>query len=163
MTDFERLLQALAAGGVEYILIGGLAANAHGAIRTTRDVDVVYARSQANLERLEKTLVPLRPYLRGAPPGLPFRVDLATLQAGLNFTLTTDLGELDLLGEIAGGGRYEDLLRESEVLDLYGLRCQCLRLDALIRVKRAAGRPKDLEAVAELEALAEERRCLPPE
>ena len=60
VTDFERLLQALAAGSVEYILIGA-AANAHGAIRTTRDVDIVYARSQANLERLEKTLAPLRP------------------------------------------------------------------------------------------------------
>lgn len=162
MTDFERLLQTLAAGGVEYILIGGLAANAHGAIRTTRDVDVVYARSRANLERLENTLAPLRPYLRGAPQGLPFRLDVATLQSGLNFTLTTDSGELDLLGEIAGGGRYEDLLPESDTLDLFGLSCQCLGLDALIRVKRAAGRPKDFEAVAELEALAEERGRLPP-
>lgn len=162
MTDFERLLQTLAAGGVEYILIGGLAANVHGAIRTTRDVDVVYARSRANLERLENTLAPLRPYLRGAPQGLPFRLDVATLQSGLNFTLTTDIGELDLLGEVAGGGRYEDLLPESETLDLFGLSCRCLRLEALIRVKRAAGRPKDFEAVAELEALAEERRRLPP-
>ncbi len=162
MTDFERLLQALAAGGVEYILIGGLAANAHGAIRTTRDVDIVYARSRANLERLEKTLAPLRPYLRGAPPGLPFRLDVATLQSGLNFTLTTDLGELDLLGDVPGGGRYDDLLADSETLDLFGVSCRCLRLDALIRVKRAAGRPKDFEAVAELEALAEERRRLSP-
>jgi hypothetical protein len=89
VTDSERLLQPLAAGGVEYILIGGLAANAHGAIRTTRDIDVVYARSHPNLERLEKTLAPLRPYLRGAPPGLPFRWDLATLESGLNFSLTT--------------------------------------------------------------------------
>jgi hypothetical protein len=88
VTDFERLLQALAAGGVEYILIGGLAANAHGAVRTTRDIDIVYARSVANLERLQKTLAPLRPYLRGAPPGLPFRLDVATLESGLNFTLT---------------------------------------------------------------------------
>ncbi len=162
MTDFERLLQALAAGGVEYILVGGLAANAHGAIRTTRDVDVVYARSRANLERLEKTLAPLRPYLRGAPPGLPFRLDVATLQSGLNFTLITDLGELDLLGEVPGGGRYEDLLPHSDMLDLFGVSCRCLGLDALIRVKRAAGRPKDFEAVAELEALAEERKRLPP-
>jgi predicted nucleotidyltransferase len=158
MTDFARLLETLAAGGIEYVLIGGIAANAHGAIRTTRDVDVVYARSRANLERLEKTLAPFRPYLRGAPPGLPFRLDLATLQSGLNFTLTTDLGELDLLGEVAGGGRYENLLPESPVLDLFGVKCRCLGLDALIRVKRAAGRPKDFEAVAELEALAEERR-----
>jgi predicted nucleotidyltransferase len=162
VTDFERLLQVLAAGGVEYILIGGLAANAHGAIRTTRDVDVVYARSRANLERLEQTLAPLRPYLRGAPPGLPFRLDVATLQSGLNFTLSTDLGELDLLGDVTGGGGYDDLLPDSDTLDLFGVSCRCLGLDALIRVKRAAGRPKDFEAVAELEALAEERRRLPP-
>jgi hypothetical protein len=156
MTDFERLLQTLSAAGVEYILIGGLAANAHGAIRTTRDVDVVYARPQENLERLETALAPLHPYLRGAPPGLPFRLDVPTLQAGLNFTLSTDFGELDLLGEVAGG-RYEDLVPDSEWLDLFGVRCRCLTLQALIRVKRAAGRPKDFETVAELEALAEER------
>jgi hypothetical protein len=72
VTDFERLLQALSAGGVEYILVGGLAANAHGAIRTTRDVDVVYARSRANLERLEQTLIPLRPCLI-VPPGQSWR------------------------------------------------------------------------------------------
>ena len=158
MTDFERLLQALAAGGVEYILVGGLAANAHGAIRTTRDVDIVYARSRANLERLATTLAPLRPYLRGAPPGLPFRLDVPTLESGLNFTLTTDLGELDLLGDVSGGGGYDDLLADSETLDLFGVSCRCLGLDALIRVKRAAGRPKDFEALAELEALRQEKQ-----
>lgn len=158
MTDFERLLQTLAAGGVEYILIGGLAANAHGAIRTTRDIDIVYGRAQANLERLVHTLAPIRPYLRGAPPGLPFRLDLATLQSGLNFTLTTELGELDLFGEVAGGGRFEDLVSQSEFLQLFDLSCRCVTLEALIRLKRAAGRPRDLEAIAELEALAEERR-----
>jgi predicted nucleotidyltransferase len=158
VTDFERLLQTLAAGGVEYILIGGLAANAHGAIRTTRDIDIVYARSRANLERLERTLAPVHPYLRGAPAGLPFRLDVATLQSGLNFTLTTDLGELDLFGDVPGGGGYADLLPDARALDLFGVRCQCLGLDALIRVKRAAGRPKDFEALAELEALRDERR-----
>jgi predicted nucleotidyltransferase len=158
VTDFERLLQALAAGGVEYILVGGLAANAHGAIRTTRDVDIVYARSRANLERLATTLAPLRPYLRGAPPGLPFRLDVPTLESGLNFTLTTDLGELDLLGDVSGGGGYDDLLADSETLDLFGVSCRCLGLDALIRVKRAAGRPKDFEALAELEALRQEKQ-----
>ena len=158
MTDFERLLQALAAGGVEYILVGGLAANAHGAIRTTRDVDIVYARSRANLERLATTLAPLRPYLRGAPPGLPFRLDVPTLESGLNFTLTTDLGELDLLGDVSGGGGYDNLLADSETLDLFGVSCRCLGLDALIRVKRAAGRPKDFEALAELEALRQEKQ-----
>lgn len=157
MTDFERLLQTLARGHVEFIVIGGVAASAHGAIRATRDIDVVYARSHANLSRIEHALAPLAPRLRDAAPGLPFRLDVATLHAGLNFTLTTDLGEIDLFGEVAGGGRYEDLVGEARALDLFGVSCQCLGLDALIRVKRAAGRPKDFEAIAELEALRDEQ------
>jgi predicted nucleotidyltransferase len=75
----------------------------------------------------------------------------------LNFTLATSLGEIDLLGEVAGGGRYEDLLSHSETMMMWGLNCPCLRLKKLIEVKRAAGRPKDLEAIAELEAILEER------
>jgi predicted nucleotidyltransferase len=157
VTDFERLLQTLGRGGVEFIVIGGVAASAHGAIRATRDIDIVYARSPANLSSIERALAPLSPRLRGGPPGLPFRLDAATLQAGLNFTLSTDLGEIDLFGEVAGGGRYEDLVAESRTLDLFGVSCLCLGLDALIRVKRAAGRPKDFEAIAELEALRDEQ------
>ena len=117
------------------------------------DLDVVYARNGENLTCLAEALAPLDPYLRGAPPGLPFKLDAATLGRGLNFTLTTALGDLDLLGEITGGGRYEDLVPHSAELTLFGLPCLCLGLDRLIRVKRAAGRPKDLEAIAELEAL----------
>jgi histidyl-tRNA synthetase len=70
--------------------------------------------------------------------------------------LTTSLGDLDLLGEVAGGGRYEDLLAHSQSVPLLDATCQCVTLDGLIRLKRAAGRPKDLEAIAELEALRAE-------
>ena len=156
MTDFAALLQALANGGVEFILVGGLAARAHGSARSTQDVDVVYARSTANLERLHAALAAYKPYPRGAPPGLPFRWDVETLRAGLNFTLTTELGSLDLLGEIAGGGRYENLLPSTINLELFGVQCTCLALDGLIATKRAAGRPRDFETIAELEALREE-------
>lgn len=76
---------------------------------------------------------------------------------GLNFTLITNLGALDLLGEITGGGKYEDILPHSLKLQLHGNECFCLGLDYLIRVKRAAGRPKDFEAIAELEAIREEQ------
>ena len=110
MTDFGGLLQVLAKGDVEIIIIGGVAAAFHGAIRTTRDLDVVYRRTPANMARLVKALAPLSPYLRGAPPGLPFLWDAETIGHGLNFTLTTSLGELDLLGEVTGGGTYEDLV-----------------------------------------------------
>jgi hypothetical protein len=83
--------------------------------------------------------------------------DERTLARGLNFTLTTSLGDIDLLGEIAGGGTYASLAEHAVVLDLYGHRCLCLDLPKLIEVKRAAGRPKDFEAIAELEALLQER------
>jgi hypothetical protein len=157
-TDFEGLLGALVGGGVEFIVIGGVASKAHGSARLTVDLDVVYARSADNLRRLASALAPLEPYLRGAPPGLPFRLDPATVRRGLNFTLRTTRGDLDLLGEIAGGGSYEALLPHSRELEMFGLPCRCLDLDKLIEVKRAAGRPKDLEAIAELEAIREERR-----
>ncbi len=77
---------------------------------------------------------------------------------GLNFTLQTVLGALDLLGEIVGGGRYADLLPHTIEVEVFGVRCRCLGLVALIRAKRAAGRPKDLEAIAELEAILEEQQ-----
>jgi predicted nucleotidyltransferase len=157
MTDFAGLLTALSNGGVEHILVGGVAAAAHGAARLTQDVDVVYRRSPENIARLAEAVGKLNPRLRGAPEGLPFIWDAATIAAGLNFTLKTDLGDLDLLGEIAGGGGYENLLPRSIELTVYGSKCRIIDLEELIRVKRAAGRPRDLDAVAELEALLEER------
>jgi hypothetical protein len=75
----------------------------------------------------------------------------------LNFTLTTRLGDLDLLGELTGGGGFEQLREHSSTVRVFDRDVQVLDLDWLIRVKRAAGRPRDLEAVAELEALREER------
>jgi hypothetical protein len=158
MTDFPGLLRTLAAAGVEFIVVGGAAATAHGAARLTLDVDVVYRRTVDNIARLARAVAPLHPYPRGAPPGLPFLWDERTIYNGLNFTLTTDLGPLDLLGEIAGGGGYDDLIEHTIMLSAYGVECPCLTLDWLIRVKRAAGRPKDFEAIAELEALHEEQQ-----
>jgi predicted nucleotidyltransferase len=157
MTDFAGLLRALSGAGVEFVLVGGVAATAHGSARLTRDVDVVYSRTAANVARLADALRPHQPYLRGAPPRLPFTWDEATIHRGLNFTLTTSLGDLDLLGEVTGGGSYADLLPHSSRLQLFGQDVLCLDLEWLIRVKRAVGRPKDLEALAELEALLEER------
>jgi predicted nucleotidyltransferase len=118
MTDYARLLRALASAGVEFIVVGGAAATAHGAARLTLDLDVVYRRTPDNLERVVACLSGLDPYLRGAPPGLP----------------------------------------DSDAIVVFGVECRCLGLDRLIQVKRAAGRPKDLEAIAELESLRDEIR-----
>ena len=161
MIDLEPLLIELSRGGVEFIIVGGVAATILGSARVTQDLDVVYARTPENLARLAAALAPHRPYLRGAPPGPPFRWDADTLRRGLNFTLTTGLGDLDLLGEIVGGGGYPELLPHTEAVTLFGHPCRFLGLAKLIQVKRAAGRPKDLEAIAELEALREERERPP--
>lgn len=156
MTDFQALLKALAGSGVEFIIVGGAAATVHGSARLTQDLDLVYSRKPDNIRRLTDALAPHRPYLRGAPPALPFRLDAETMERGLNFTLTTDLGDLDLLGEITGGGGYAQLLPQTIPVVVFGIECRCLGLEALIRVKRAAGRPRDLEVIAELEAIREE-------
>ena len=158
MTDFKALLRALADGGVEFILVGGVAATVHGSSRLTVDVDAVYRRTRENIDRLVLALTSYHPYLRGAPPGLPFRWDAATIKGGLNFTLTTDVGDVDLLGEITGGGGYDSLVAATMSIRVFGVECRCLTLDKLIEVKRAAGRPKDFEAIAELEAIREERK-----
>lgn len=157
----SQILPLLVAHNVRFIVIGGIAASAHGSARTTLDVDIVYARDAENLRNLLAALKDHVPYLRGAPLGLPFRWDEPTIQAGLNFILTTSLGNLDLLGEVAGGGRYEELLPFTVELDTFGVRCPFVTLEKLIQLKRAAGRPKDLEIIAELQALLEERRNRP--
>ena len=157
IANFVELLPVLDRHRVEYILIGGGAGIVHGAQRVTTDVDVVYSRRADNLARLEEALKPHHPYLRGAPPGLPFRWDAPTILAGLNFTLTTDLGDIDFLGEVAGGGTYEQLWPFTIELTAFGVTCRCVTLDRLIQLKRAAGRPKDLEAIAELQAILDER------
>lgn len=156
-TAFEALLAALIDTGAAFIVVGGIAGILHGAGRATYDLHVVYDRSPENRDRVVRALAPFAPYLRGAPPGLPFRWDAATVASGLNFTLTTTSGAIDLLGEIPGGGDFAALRGHTIELDLFGRTILCLSLERLIHVKRAAGRPKDLEAIAELERLAERR------
>ncbi len=155
-TDFERVLRALHETGVEFILIGGLAAVVWGASQFTRDVDIVYRRTPENLRRLAEALAPFAPYPRDAPPDLPFQWDAETLQRGLNFTLSSAAGPIDLFGEVAGGGLYETLREAAVEIEVFGVPCLCVRLHKLIELKRAAGRPRDLQTIAELERLAEQ-------
>ena len=153
MTWYDRLLARLNAAEVKYIVIGGVAATAHGSVRLTLDLDILYERGPENLKKIVSALGDLGPYPRGAPAGLPFRFDERTLQAGLNFTFVTAEGDIDLLGEVAGVGDYAAALKESIPLEVFGHKLRCLALEQLLRAKRAAGRPKDLEVIAELEEI----------
>ena len=160
--SFEQLLRQLTEGSVEYVLIGGVAAAIHGSPYVTYDVDVCYDRSRENVERLARALAPLHPTLRGAPRDLPFRLEPATIAAGLNFTLDTDSGPLDLFGEVAPFGPFSRLVRHSESMELFGLQVRVLSLESLIQSKQTAGRRKDLLVLPELRALLE-LHTRPPE
>ncbi|MDQ3802331.1 MAG: nucleotidyltransferase [Acidobacteriota bacterium] len=155
MIDFEKTLTLLSDAGVHFVIIGGLAITIHGSSYVTFDLDLCYARDDENLARLAGALRQVNPRLRGAPASLPFNFDEETLKRGLNFTLTTDVGDLDLIGEVVGVGDYRAAAAASLPVELFGREYAVLTLDALIASKRAAGRPKDLQALPELEALRE--------
>ena len=154
--DLAQVIPPLVHEKVDFILIGGMAAILHGAARVTFHVDVVYSRTRDNIERLSNALAVHRPYLRNAPAGLPFAWDTKTIRKGLNFTLATDLGDIDVPGEVAGGETYQTLLPHSLDVEAFGIRFKCIDLPTLIRIKEAAGRRKDQEAIAELRVLLEE-------
>jgi hypothetical protein len=148
--DYESIFDALHEHQVDFVVIGAVALVLHGSARVTRDLDVCYSRERRNLDRLAKALRPFAPTLREAPEGLPFVLDAATLRAGLNFTLRSTAGDLDLLGEVTGIGAYQAVERLSVVMTLYGRDVRVLSLDGLERAKRAVGRLKDLADLAEI-------------
>lgn len=151
----EAPLRLLAEYRVNCVIVGGIAAAIHGSSLLTNDVDVCYARDSSNLKQLAEALQSVNARLRNAPEGLPFILDEETLKRGLNFTFATDIGDLDLLGEIRGVGVYEDVLEGSLTVELFGYDFAVIDIGKLIVAKRAAGRPKDLIALPELEAIQE--------
>jgi hypothetical protein len=150
------MLEALTNGGVDYIVIGAVAARMLGSSVVTRDLDVCYARDQTNLEALAAALRGLRARLRGVDRDVPFRLDARTLRGGDSFTFTTDAGDLDILGTPAGTSGFADLLKNAERVEIDGTEVLAASIVDQMRMKRAAGRPKDLIQLEILAALLEE-------
>jgi len=163
MNDYLKLLNILCDARVRFVVIGGAAAAAHGSAYPTYDLDICYDRSRDNLDRLAKALEPYHPRLRGVQNNVPFCLDAVTIASGMNFTLTADLGDIDLFGEVIGIGGYKEARALSTTLVVLGFQCAVLSLEGLIRCKRATGRPKDLLMLPEIEALCEmESQVTPP-
>jgi predicted nucleotidyltransferase len=156
--DFQpdEVLRLLNRHRVRYVLIGGLAAILHGSPSVTRDIDICHARGRENLLRLTEALREVNAHLRGAPAGLAFKLDAETLANGDSFTFATDVGSLDILAAPAGTRGYDDLVQTSETVSAFGEEFAVASLDDLIRMKRAAGRPKDRVELEILGALREE-------
>lgn len=143
---------------VRFLMVGGMAAAVWGSPTVTNDLDICYARDRSNLEHLSEALHELDASLRGAPDSLPSQLDPRTLQLGDSFTFNTKAGNLDILGTPSGTAGYEDLVRSATSFEIDdGLRVVVTSLSDLIRMKRSAGRPKDLVELEILAALKEER------
>lgn len=157
------LLDLLAEHEVKYVLIGGVAANSLGSPTVTGDLDICHERSRPNLVRLAAALQAVHARLRGAPEGLPFLLDAETLLRGDSFTFLTDRGPLDILGTPAGTRGYEELRPNAELRTVLRREVWVCSLEDLMRMKRAAGRPKDRIELEVLGALRDEVEGRPEE
>ena len=157
MIELEPALRSLTEHEVNFVIVGGVAITAHGSAYITQDLDFCYDRSSSNLVRLARSLSIFNPQLRDLEPGLPFIWDAGTLRNGTNFTLITDIGSIDVLGEVKGVGTYSEIIVNAVTISLWEMPIKIISLDELILSKIAAGRPKDLLVLPELETLREIR------
>jgi hypothetical protein len=148
------MLSGLTRKKVRFVVVGGVAAAAHGSSRVTNDLDICYdASDKANLVALASLLASWDAYPRGIEPDLPFIMDDRTLFGAPVLTLTTREGDIDVMDRIAGVGDYAAVKAHSERISALGVGFRVLDLPSLIKSKRAAGRPRDHEHLPELEAL----------
>jgi predicted nucleotidyltransferase len=154
--SFASMLSGLTKKKVRFVVVGGVAAAAHGSSRVTNDLDICYdAEAAANIAALASLLAGWNAYPRGVEKGLTrsFIMDDRTLRNAPILTLTTSEGDIDVMDRIAGVGPYDAVRRHSERISALGVRFRVLDLPSLIKAKRAAGRPRDFDHLPELEAL----------
>ena len=151
--SFASMLGGLVAANVRFVVVGGVAAAAHGSAHVTNDLDICYESGSANVACLSALLAAWEAYPRGIERGLPFFMDERQFRATPVMTLTTREGDLDVVDRVAGVGAFDACLASSVELEAFDIQFATLDLPALIRAKRAAGRPKDVAHLPELEAL----------
>jgi hypothetical protein len=157
ISDPQRIFAALDAHGVEYVVVGGLAVQVHGHVRMTNDVDLIPAPRRANMRRLAKALNDLgaRVLNKGSED---MRIDANMLPRATLWQFTTAAGDIDVLHDVPGAARFEDLRVRALEVGLGALRIPFAGRDDMISMKRASGRPVDLGDVAALTEADEPKR-----
>jgi predicted nucleotidyltransferase len=150
---FDELLRRLAKAEIEFVVVGGLALNAWGVVRGTRDVDVVVAMETENLKRLAEVAVSAGGHVQQdeALLGTPFSI-AAALAGGEQVAIETDLGRLDVVQGLDGVPSFEELRSRAAEADILGTKVWICSLDDLKAMKKAAGRTRDLADLEDLDA-----------
>jgi predicted nucleotidyltransferase len=156
--DFVNLLRRLADAGVDFVVVGGFAGVAHGCTYVTQDIDICCEFSPDTLLALQKAISDLEPVHRMTPGRKKLALTEQQCSHLKNLYLDTTMGQLDCLSFIDGLGDFEQVKRASEVVEVEGLRLCVLSLDALIKAKKSMNRPRDREALLQLEAIKKLRR-----
>jgi hypothetical protein len=157
--DPERLITTLAKHGVNYVLIGAMAARLQGFPRMTADADITPATDRENLQRLAAALRDLdaRVLTESVPEGLPFDCSAAMLARAELWNLVTSAGRLDIAFRPSGTQGYDDLVRNAIAFDVFGTTLEAASLHDIVRSKEAAARPQDLQDVIILRDMLEQR------
>jgi hypothetical protein len=155
MQNTAELMRLLSTHGVDFVVVGGYAVVAHGGTMVTQDVDVCCDFAAENLLRIQHALENFHPVHRMTPKRVPLHLTKENCQGLNNIYLDTDIGQIDCLGEILGIGDFQEVKKRSMVIDVEGHELRLLELDALIEAKKAMNRPRDQEAILQLEALRE--------
>jgi predicted nucleotidyltransferase len=158
MASTLDLLKRLSEHEVEFVIVGGVAGVLHGSSLVTRDLDICAPLNRENLARILMALSGLAPRFRMTPDRRPVSTNPEDYVGFRNLYLLTDWGQLDILSEIMGLGDHENVARNAITVDLGGVSCRVLGLDALILAKKSLNRPRDRHAVIELEAIRERLR-----
>ena len=152
MQNLSELTRRLVEAQVEFVLIGGFAAVAHGATLVTRDVDICCRFSEANLKRIQHALGQLDP-VQSSRPGLPLDLTPEQCSSLKNLYLKTDLGIVDCLSEVLGIGDFDAVSKQSLEVELPFGHCRILDIDGLIRAKEAMNRDHDRITVRQLKEI----------
>lgn len=152
-TDFKILINKLSESGVDFILIGGLAASAYGSTYVTHDLDVCAVLTPENIQKLRSILEELHPKHRMMIPKKSFLEIPENLEGINNLYLSTDAGVLDLISNVVGVGDFTEVRKSAIEISVFGNKCKVISLDDLIKCKKTLKRPKDLLVATELEAI----------
>jgi hypothetical protein len=158
----DRLLKSLLEAQLDFVIIGGVAAVLHGSTLLTRDLDICVPLGSGSFLALQKALEGLHPRVRAGAGLIPLDLDESRAASLKNLYITTDEGQLDCLGLVAGVGDFAAVRQESLEIRISGHQCRVLSIDALIRAKKATGRPHDLRTVVQLKAIKERGNVVPP-